>query len=125
MLDETTDRTALARRVPALEDNRDPAPLLLHGTLQFHQCDLQLFQVLFVLQLDQRLPYIDILGVEQVQQTLLGADRIEFLLAEHPELVDAEFVINEGGGGGMRDGVRLVNAVQAAEKVGVKQARAA
>ena len=42
---------------------------------------------------------------------------VEFLLAEHRDLVEAAFVLNEGGGGAMRDGVRIANSVQAAEKV--------
>jgi len=42
---------------------------------------------------------------------------VEYLLEHHRELVDAAFVINEGGGGALRDGVPLVNSVQAAEKV--------
>ena len=39
------------------------------------------------------------------------------LLAEHRDLVDAAFVLNEGGGGAIRDGRRIANSVQAAEKV--------
>jgi acetylornithine deacetylase/succinyl-diaminopimelate desuccinylase-like protein len=42
---------------------------------------------------------------------------VQHLLAEHRELVDAEFVINEGGGGGIFAGKPLINSVQAAEKV--------
>lgn len=42
---------------------------------------------------------------------------VQFLIANHRSLIDAAFVLNEGGGGVMRDGVRLVNTVQAAEKV--------
>jgi acetylornithine deacetylase/succinyl-diaminopimelate desuccinylase-like protein len=40
-----------------------------------------------------------------------------WLAAEHRELVDAEFAINEGGGGNMRKGKYLTNEIQAAEKV--------
>ena len=40
-----------------------------------------------------------------------------WLVAEHRDLVDAEFAINEGGGGNMRKGKYLTNEVQAAEKV--------
>lgn len=40
-----------------------------------------------------------------------------FLLRNHRELVDAEFAINEGGGGLMRGGRYLTNEVQASEKV--------
>lgn len=41
----------------------------------------------------------------------------EWLLKNHRELVDAEFGINEGGGGRHRKGVPLFNGVQASEKV--------
>ncbi|SVE14989.1 uncharacterized protein METZ01_LOCUS467843, partial [marine metagenome] len=39
------------------------------------------------------------------------------LVENHRELVDAAFVINEGGGGIIEDGVYVANTVQAAEKV--------
>lgn len=42
---------------------------------------------------------------------------VEWLLAERPELVDAGLVLNEGGGGGLRGGARLLHAVQASEKI--------
>ncbi len=42
---------------------------------------------------------------------------VQYLLEHHPDLVDAAFVLNEGGGGAIQDGRRTVNAVQAAEKV--------
>ena len=42
---------------------------------------------------------------------------MQCLLEHHRELVDAAFVLNEGGGGVIRDGKRVLNAVQAAEKV--------
>ncbi|MBU6366691.1 MAG: M20/M25/M40 family metallo-hydrolase [Gemmatimonadetes bacterium] len=45
------------------------------------------------------------------------ANGVDWLLKTHPELVDAALVINEGGGGTLRDGKPLFNAVQAAEKV--------
>jgi len=40
-----------------------------------------------------------------------------YLLEKHRDLVDAAFVINEGGGGGLRQGKPVGNSVQAAEKV--------
>jgi len=40
-----------------------------------------------------------------------------YLLDKHRDLVDAAFVINEGGGGGLRQGKPVGNSVQAAEKV--------
>lgn len=42
---------------------------------------------------------------------------VEYLLAQHRDLVDAAFVLNEGGGGAIQDGRHLANMVQAAEKV--------
>jgi acetylornithine deacetylase/succinyl-diaminopimelate desuccinylase-like protein len=45
------------------------------------------------------------------------ANGVEWLLANHKALIDAEFAVNEGGGGGMRNGKYLVNEIQASEKV--------
>ena len=42
---------------------------------------------------------------------------VEWLLKNRRELIDAEFAINEGGGGNMRKGKYLTNEVQASEKV--------
>lgn len=42
---------------------------------------------------------------------------VQYLLANHRDLVEADFVINEGGGGVMLDGNYLSNNVQTAEKV--------
>jgi acetylornithine deacetylase/succinyl-diaminopimelate desuccinylase-like protein len=47
-----------------------------------------------------------------------GSDNgAEWLLRERPDLVRAAFVLNEGGGGARRNGQRLSNRVQTAEKV--------
>ena len=42
---------------------------------------------------------------------------VKWLLGNHRSLIDAEFAINEGGGGVMRKGKYVTNEVQAAEKV--------
>jgi acetylornithine deacetylase/succinyl-diaminopimelate desuccinylase-like protein len=42
---------------------------------------------------------------------------IDWLLQTHRPLIDAAYAINEGGGGQLRDGVRLLNEVQTSEKV--------
>lgn len=42
---------------------------------------------------------------------------VAWLLEEHPDLIDAEYALNEGGGGSMQDGVHISNNVQASEKV--------
>jgi len=46
-----------------------------------------------------------------------GNNGVDWLLKTHPQLVDAAFVINEGGGGTLRNGKPLFNGVQATEKV--------
>jgi acetylornithine deacetylase/succinyl-diaminopimelate desuccinylase-like protein len=42
---------------------------------------------------------------------------VDWLVKNHKDLIDAEFAINEGGGGNMRAGKYLTNEVQASEKV--------
>ncbi|HEX4934793.1 MAG TPA: M20/M25/M40 family metallo-hydrolase [Gemmatimonadaceae bacterium] len=42
---------------------------------------------------------------------------VDWLLKNHRDLVDASLVINEGGGGVLRDGKHLFNGVQAGEKI--------
>jgi acetylornithine deacetylase/succinyl-diaminopimelate desuccinylase-like protein len=42
---------------------------------------------------------------------------VQWLLANHPALVEAEYGLNEGGGGQSRGGRRIANRVQASEKV--------
>ena len=42
---------------------------------------------------------------------------VQWLLENHAELIDAEYALNEGGGGAMKDGRHVANGVQASEKV--------
>jgi acetylornithine deacetylase/succinyl-diaminopimelate desuccinylase-like protein len=42
---------------------------------------------------------------------------VDWLLKNHRQVIDAEFSINEGGGGTMRGGKYLTNEIQASEKV--------
>jgi len=42
---------------------------------------------------------------------------VDWLVKNHRDLIEAEFAINEGGGGNMRKGKYLTNEVQASEKV--------
>jgi acetylornithine deacetylase/succinyl-diaminopimelate desuccinylase-like protein len=42
---------------------------------------------------------------------------VDWLLKNHRQLIEAEFGINEGGGGMVRNGKKLLNAVQASEKI--------
>ncbi|MGQ0643697.1 MAG: M20/M25/M40 family metallo-hydrolase [Gemmatimonadaceae bacterium] len=45
------------------------------------------------------------------------ANGVDWLLKNHKDKVDVAYVINEGGGGVLRDGKPLFNAVQASEKI--------
>jgi acetylornithine deacetylase/succinyl-diaminopimelate desuccinylase-like protein len=45
------------------------------------------------------------------------ANGVDWLLKNHPDLVDGALVINEGGGGTLRNGKPLFNTVQATEKI--------
>jgi acetylornithine deacetylase/succinyl-diaminopimelate desuccinylase-like protein len=45
------------------------------------------------------------------------ANGVRWLIQNHKELIDAEFALNEGGGGTLRDGKPFINSVGAAEKV--------
>ena len=42
---------------------------------------------------------------------------VKWLLENHANLINAEYALNEGGGGAMQDGRHVLNAVQASEKV--------
>ncbi len=42
---------------------------------------------------------------------------VDWLIKNHQDLIDAEYAINEGGGGGIRNGKYLLNEIQASEKV--------
>ena len=42
---------------------------------------------------------------------------VQWLLENHRDLIDAEYALNEGGGGAMKDGRHIANGVQASEKV--------
>lgn len=46
-----------------------------------------------------------------------NSNGVHWLLENHPQLLDAGLVINEGGGGTLRNGKPLFNSVQAMEKV--------
>jgi acetylornithine deacetylase/succinyl-diaminopimelate desuccinylase-like protein len=47
------------------------------------------------------------------------ANGVKWLLAEHRDLIDAAYALNEGGLGALREGKPLYHSVQAAEKVAV------
>ncbi|WP_373061737.1 M20/M25/M40 family metallo-hydrolase [Gemmatimonas sp.] len=46
-----------------------------------------------------------------------GDNGVSWLIANHRELIDAEYAINEGGGGTLQDDTPLFHSIQAAEKV--------
>ncbi len=46
-----------------------------------------------------------------------GANGVRWLLENRRDLIDAEYALNEGGGGALKDGVHQLNSVQASEKV--------
>jgi acetylornithine deacetylase/succinyl-diaminopimelate desuccinylase-like protein len=46
-----------------------------------------------------------------------GANGVSWLIANRKELIDAEYAINEGGGGTLQDDKPLFHSIQAAEKV--------
>ncbi len=46
-----------------------------------------------------------------------GSNGASWLVSNHPELVDSAYIVNEGGGGSLRNGKPFWNAVQATEKV--------
>lgn len=48
-----------------------------------------------------------------------GSNGVSWLINNHKELIDAEYAINEGGGGTLKDDQPLFHSVQAAEKVPV------
>jgi len=55
-----------------------------------------------------------VLTPDEEKSGLLGA---EWLVQHHKNLIDAEFALNEGGGGTLKDGKPFLQAVQATEKV--------
>jgi len=46
-----------------------------------------------------------------------GNNGIRWLISNHRELIDAALALNEGGSGGLVNGVRVTNAIQTAEKI--------
>ncbi|HEY6829744.1 MAG TPA: M20/M25/M40 family metallo-hydrolase, partial [Gemmatimonadaceae bacterium] len=46
-----------------------------------------------------------------------GSNGVRWLIANHKDLIDAAYALNEGGGGALRDGKPFINSIGAAEKV--------
>src|SRR5258706_5436863 len=66
-------------------------------------------------------PDRDIILLLETDEEILDADAvgIQWMLKNHRDLIDAEFALNEGGGGGLKNGKALRNSVQTSEKVPV------
>ena len=62
-------------------------------------------------------PDRDIILVLTADEEGGGFNGVRWLLTNHRDKIDAEFALNEGGGGALRDGKPFINSVGAAEKV--------
>jgi acetylornithine deacetylase/succinyl-diaminopimelate desuccinylase-like protein len=64
-------------------------------------------------------PDRDIVLVLETDEEILDRDGlgIQWLIANHRDLIDAEFALNEGGGVGLKRGKPIRNSVQTSEKV--------
>src|SRR6201991_4211022 len=64
-------------------------------------------------------PDRDIILALETDEEILDNDAlgIQWLLKNHRDLIDAEFALNEGGGGGLKGGEAVRNTVQTSEKV--------
>src|SRR5579883_1654469 len=64
-------------------------------------------------------PERDIILALETDEEILDANGlgIQWLLANHRELIDAEFALNEGGNVGLRAGKPVRNSVQTSEKI--------
>jgi acetylornithine deacetylase/succinyl-diaminopimelate desuccinylase-like protein len=66
-------------------------------------------------------PDRDIVVALETDEEILDANRlgVNWLLANHRDLIDAEFALNEGGGVGLKAGKPLRNTVQTSEKISI------
>jgi acetylornithine deacetylase/succinyl-diaminopimelate desuccinylase-like protein len=64
-------------------------------------------------------PERDIILVLETDEEIFDADHrgITWLIANHRDLIDAEFALNEGGGTTLKDGKVIKTSVQASEKI--------
>jgi len=72
--------------------------------------------LLFRLKSERFVPDRDIIVALTADEEGGPDNGVEWLLANRKELVDAEYAFNEGGGGRVKDGVRVSHDVQASEK---------
>src|SRR4051812_13540545 len=66
---------------------------------------------------ERYVPDRDILLVLTADEEGGPANGVRWLLANHRDKIDAEYALNEGGGGSLRDDKPFINSVGAAEKV--------
>ena len=71
----------------------------------------------FRMQRENYVPDRDIIIALTADEESGPANGVDWLIKNHKDKVDAAFVINEGGGGTLRDGKPLFNSVQASEKI--------
>jgi acetylornithine deacetylase/succinyl-diaminopimelate desuccinylase-like protein len=64
-------------------------------------------------------PDRDIIVALETDEEILDRDAvgIQWLLAKHRDLIDAEFALNEGGGVGLKNGKPIRNSIQTVEKI--------
>jgi acetylornithine deacetylase/succinyl-diaminopimelate desuccinylase-like protein len=72
--------------------------------------------ILMRLKAENYVPDRDIVVALTTDEEGGGANGVAWLLANHRQLIDAEFAFNEGGGGRLRDTLRISHDVQASEK---------
>src|SRR6185437_969026 len=63
------------------------------------------------LKAEHYLPDRDIILALTADEEGGGSNGVRWLLANHKDLIDAEFAINEGGGGALRDGKPFINSI--------------
>ncbi len=71
----------------------------------------------FRMKRENHVPDRDIIIALTADEESGPANGVDWLLKNHKDKVDAALVINEGGGGTLRDGKPLFNSVQASEKI--------
>lgn len=88
------------------------------GTIDMKGQDAALAANLIALKRAGYVPDRDVIAAFTSDEESIGTNGVEFLLKEHRELIDAEYVINpDGGEAGMKHGKRLYVGVQTSEKV--------
>jgi acetylornithine deacetylase/succinyl-diaminopimelate desuccinylase-like protein len=66
---------------------------------------------------ESRVPDRDVIVALTADEEGGSHNGVQWLLANHRDLIDAAYCLNEGGGGQMKDGKKLSNSVQLSEKL--------